>query len=832
MKYILLFFLVFAVFDLDASYPESSCGSPASNISVVERIIKKMTLEQKVGQIIMPDIDEVTPSEAKEYQLGTILNGGGKFPNKNKYSSVSDWKNLSEEFYKSSPIVDGKLVPVLWGTDAVHGHNNVIGATIFPHNIGLGSTMNPSLIRNIGDAVAKELLSTGIIWTFAPTIAVPQNDLWGRTYEGYSENSELVSELGKAMILGLQGDSKDFLDENHVLATAKHFLGDGGTVNGIDQGNTILSEKDLIEVHGKPYLSAIDACIQSVMASFNSWNGIKMHGNEYILNDILRNDMGFDGLVVGDWNGHGQIPGCTKSSCPESFNAGVDIFMVPDEWQSLYKNTLDQVKQGIIDESRLDDAVRKILTVKFKVGLLNGRKPHEYSANNIGSEKHRQIARQAVRESMVLLKNNENALPIESQKHILVVGEASRNIKNQMGGWTITWQGRGNSNSDFPRTLSIYEAIKNKVESIGGTVEYSNNGSYKTKPDVVIFVYGEEPYAEGDGDRKNLFFINNDKNFLSYMQNIKSLNIETVSLFLSGRPLIVNHELNLSDAFVQLWLPGTAVEGVADVIFTKKDNKIDHDFSGRLSFSWPRTSDQKVLNFGNMPYDPLFAYGYGLSYSDDVFVSKLLEENKFTQPNEITVFLGSAYPSYHEVVSYFSLQKKEEVYDGVNSDIYLDEKSGLKISKFDYKKQDDAKQIDFGNNNTYKTWRISGSSENISYMKDGVIQLVLKPQTLSDESITLSFGCFKNEDQIRESGSRDCYKTIDISNYLHKNFDNKWKELNIPIKCLDDDNFELSNITNRGQLSTTGNWKLDVHSIKYINNQGYNSCSINISDYE
>ena len=241
MKYILLFFLVFAVFDLDASYPESSCGSPASNISVVERIIKKMTLEQKVGQIIMPDIDEVTQSEAKEYQLGTILNGGGKFPNKNKYSSVSDWKNLSDEFYKSSPIVDGKLVPVLWGTDAVHGHNNVIGATIFPHNIGLGSTMNPSLIRNIGDAVAKELLSTGIIWTFAPTIAVPQNDLWGRTYEGYSENSELVSELGKAMILGLQGDSKDFLDENHVLATAKHFLGDGGTVNGIDQGNTILS---------------------------------------------------------------------------------------------------------------------------------------------------------------------------------------------------------------------------------------------------------------------------------------------------------------------------------------------------------------------------------------------------------------------------------------------------------------------------------------------------------------------------------------------------------------------------------------------------------------
>lgn len=832
MKYISIFILIFTVLDIGASYPESSCGSPINSIPVVDSIIKKMTLEQKVGQIIMPDIDEVSPSEAREYQLGTILNGGGKFPNKNKYSSVSDWKNLSKEFYNSSPIVDGKLVPILWGTDAVHGHNNVIGATIFPHNIGLGSTMNPLLIKSIGDAVAKELLSTGIIWTFAPTIAVPQNDLWGRTYEGYSENPILVSELGKAMILGLQGDSKEFLDENHVLATAKHFLGDGGTADGIDQGNTILSEKDLIEVHGKPYFSAIDACIQSVMASFNSWNGIKMHGNEYFLNDILRVDMGFDGLVVGDWNGHGQIPGCTKSSCPESFNAGVDIFMVPDEWKLLYKNTLNQVKQGIINESRLDDAVRKILTVKFKTGLLDGRKPHEYSSNNIGSVKHRQIARQAVRESMVLLKNNENVLPIQSQKHILVVGEASRNIKNQMGGWTITWQGRDNSNSDFPNTLSIYEAIKSKVESIGGTIEYSSNGSFETKPDVVIFVYGEEPYAEGDGDRKNLFFNNNDKNFLNYMQNIKSLDIETVSLFLSGRPLIVNHELNLSDAFVQLWLPGTAVEGISDVIFTKKDNKIDHDFSGKLSFSWPKTSDQKVLNKGDKQYDPLFAYGYGLSYSDEVFVTRLLEENKFTQPNEITVFLGSAYPSYHEVVSYFSSQKKEEVYDGVNSDIYFDEKSGLKISKFDYKKQDDAKQIDFGKNNTYKTWRISGSHENISYMKNGAIQIVLKPQTLSNESISLSFGCFKDESQINESESSDCYKSIDISNYLRENFDTKWKELNIPIKCLDNNDFELSHLTNRAQLSTSGNWKLDIHSIKYINNQGYNSCSINISDYE
>ena len=314
----------------------------------IESIINKMTLEQKVGQIIMPDIDEVTPNEAKKYQLGTFLNGGGKFPNKNKNSSVDDWKKLSKEFYDASPIVDGRVIPILWGTDAVHGHNNVIGATIFPHNIGLGSTMNPDLVKKIGEVVAKEVLSTGIPWTFAPTIAVPQNDLWGRTYEGYSEDPELVSELGKSMILGLQGEGAEFLDNNHVLATAKHFLGDGGTEFGIDQGNTILEEENLKNIHGKPYFAAINSCIQTVMASFNSWNGQKAHGSEYLLKNVLRDQMGFKGLVVGDWNGHGQVPGCSKENCPESFNAGVDIFMAPDEWKPLYKNTLQQVKQGVM----------------------------------------------------------------------------------------------------------------------------------------------------------------------------------------------------------------------------------------------------------------------------------------------------------------------------------------------------------------------------------------------------------------------------------------------------------------------------------------------------
>jgi len=637
---------------------------------LINNLINKMTLEQKVGQIIMPDIDEVTPAEAKAYQLGTFLNGGGKFPNKNKNSSINDWKELSKEYYDASPVVEGIVIPILWGTDAVHGHNNVIGATIFPHNIGLGSTMNASLIKSIGEVVAKEVLSTGIPWTFAPTIAVPQNDLWGRTYEGYSEDPELVSLLGEAMIKGLQGEGKEFLDDNHVLATAKHFLGDGGTKNGVDQGNTILSEQKLKDIHGKPYFDAINSCIQTVMASFNSWNGQKAHGSEYLLNNILRDQMGFRGLVVGDWNGHGQVPGCSKESCPESFNAGVDIFMAPDEWKPLYINTLRQVKEGIIKEERLDQAVKNILSVKYLLGMFNERKPHEYPFNYIGDSRHKDIARQAVRESIVLLKNNNKTLPITSNKHILVIGDSANKITKHMGGWTITWQGRENTNDEFPNSLSIFEAIKLKAESNGSTVEFSDNANYKKKPDLVIFVYGEDPYAEGDGDRKTLFYQNHDKSFKNYMKQISDQKISSVSLFISGRPLIINEELNLSDAFVQLWLPGSAIEGVTDVIFTNQENKISYDFKGKLSYSWPKNSSQFELNFGDANYDPLFKYKYGLSYKDNIFIDLVNVEDSKPAPSEVTLFVGSAYPSYREVISYFDPIKNQITYEGISSDVF------------------------------------------------------------------------------------------------------------------------------------------------------------------
>ena len=615
--FVLIIFSSYISAQVDWSNP-NACKLPNQS-DLTNRILNNMTLEQKVGHVIMPEINSVTPEEVKKYQFGTILNGGGGFPNQNKNSSVQDWKNLSKKYYEASPVIDGVKVPILWGTDAVHGHNNVIGATIFPHNIGLGATRNELLVRKIGNAVAKEVASTGIIWTFAPTVAVPKNDLWGRTYEGFSENTDLVSSLGKSFIIGLQGESESFLDEDHILATVKHFVGDGGTNNGIDQGNTIIDEFLLKEVHAKPYYDAINECALSIMASFNSWNGKKMHGNKYLLTEVLKSQMGFNGFIVGDWNGHGQIPGCEDNNCPDALISGVDIYMVPTEWESLYFNTLEQVRNGVIPIERLNDAVQRILIVKEHLGLFNQRVPHNYNKNFLGSKDHIALAREAVRESIVLLKNHNNNLPMNPNKKYLIVGEMSHQIENQMGGWTITWQGKSwegvnLSNEDFPNTQSIFDSLSNFIIQNGGSIEYSKDGSYKNKPDTVIFVYGETPYAEGEGDIVNLNFSKNNRNLLRKMRMFQKNNISVVSLFISGRPLIVDNEIKYSDSFVSIWLPGTAVEGINDVIFSNKDGSINYDFKGKLSFSWPSKTSNNPLNENDEDYLPLYKYGYGLTY--------------------------------------------------------------------------------------------------------------------------------------------------------------------------------------------------------------------------
>lgn len=590
--------------------------------AVVGLVVAEMTIAEKVGQMVQAEISAVSSEEVRQFNLGSVLNGGGSWPN-GMNSSIADWVALADSYYEASTDTsDGGVgIPLIWGTDAVHGHNNVIGATIFPHNIGLGATNNPALMRQIGEITALEVAVTGIDWVFAPTLAVVRDDRWGRTYEGYSEDPEIVRAYAGEIVKGMQGDDSNRFGSAKVIATAKHFIGDGGTQNGIDQGNTVVSENILRDIHAQGYFSALGAGAQTVMASYNSWNGAKLHGSDYLLTDVLKEQMGFDGFVIGDWNGHGQVPGCSDGQCAQAIMAGVDMIMVPFAWQQFIENTIAQVENGTIPMSRIDDAVTRILRVKMRAGFADKVKPSErLHANNnalLGSAAHRAVARQAVRESLVLLKNSDNILPLSPNANVLVAGSGANDIGKQSGGWTISWQGVENANNSFPGGTTIYAGIQSAVSAAGGTTRLSVGGNYSgAKPDVAIVVFGESPYAEGVGDLNNIEYQNGNKSDLALLQSLRDQGIPVVSIFLSGRPLWVNKELNASNAFVAAWLPGSEGGGIADVIFKNAAGETNFDFSGKLSFSWPRSTSQVILNRNDADYDPLFAYGFGLTYQD------------------------------------------------------------------------------------------------------------------------------------------------------------------------------------------------------------------------
>ncbi len=474
----------------------------------VERLLERMTLEQKVGQIIQAELASVTPADVKAFHLGSVLNGGGSFPGRDRHAAAADWVAAADAFYDASMDESdgGVAIPIIWGTDAVHGHNNVIGATLFPHNVGLGAARDPELVRRIAEATAREVAVTGLDWAFAPTLAVSRDQRWGRAYESYSEDPAVVAALGRAAVTGLQGGgaSETPFGPASVIATAKHFIGDGGTALGRDRGNTVIDEAGLRAVHGQGYEAALAAGVQTVMASYSSWNGDTMHGNRYLLHDVLKERMGFDGFVIGDWNGHALVPGCSNASCPDAINAGVDMIMVPTDWKAFYANTLAQVRSGEIAPDRLDDAVRRILRVKVRAGLFDKGRPSSRPLAGktewLGHPDHRALARQAVRESLVLLKNNGGLLPLEPSRTILVAGDGADDIARQSGGWTITWQGTDTSNTDFPGATSILAGIERAVRGAGGTAILSPDGAFETPPDAAIVVFGEDPYAEMPGD--------------------------------------------------------------------------------------------------------------------------------------------------------------------------------------------------------------------------------------------------------------------------------------------------------------------------------------------
>jgi len=580
----------------------------------VQAILARMTLEQKVGQIIQADIASVTPEDVRRYRLGSVLNGGNSGPGGDDLAPAQDWLALADAFYEASMDVGPgePAIPIVWGTDAVHGHSNIVGATIFPHNVGLGAARDPELIERIGKVTAVEIRVTGQEWTFAPTVAVPQDYRWGRAYEGYSSDPALVAAYVGSMIRGLQGppSTTPILAGPHVAASTKHYLADGATTDGKDQGDAAISELELRLVHGAPYIPAIESGVATIMTSFSSWNGVKLSAHRGLVTDVLKGRMNYGGLVITDWNAHGQVAGCSNASCPRAVDAGIDMFMAPDSWRMLYDSTLAQVRDGTIAMERLDDAVERVLRLKERLGLFDMGKPSQRALSGeydlLGAPDHRAVAREAVRKSMVLLKNT-GVLPLQPGGRILVAGDAAHDIARQSGGWTLSWQGTGLDNSLFPGATSLWEGIEQAATASGGSAELSPEGSFTERPDAAIVVFGETPYAEFQGDIASLQLRPELRRPIATMQRLKQQGIPVVAVMITGRPLYVNEALNAADAFVAAWLPGSEGGGVADMLFAAADGAPAHEFQGLLPTAWPATAQHRG--------ETLYPFGYGLRYA-------------------------------------------------------------------------------------------------------------------------------------------------------------------------------------------------------------------------
>ena len=791
---------------------------PALNIEVkadpaveskVSDILSTMTLEQKIAQMIQPEIRNITVEDMRQYGFGSYLNGGGAFPNNDKHATPDDWVALAEKLYQASvdDSLDGSTIPTMWGTDAVHGHNNVIGATLFPHNIGLGAANNPELVEEIAHITAKEVMATGIDWVFAPTVAVVRDDRWGRTYESYSEDPAIVREYAASVVKGLQGAAeKDFLSDQRVISTVKHFVGDGGTVGGDDQGDNIASEQDLFDIHAQGYVGGLTAGAQSVMASFNSWNGEKLHGHKYLLTDVLKEQMGFDGFVVGDWNGHGQVASCNNEDCAQAINAGLDIFMVPSDWKVLYDNTIAQVKDGTIAMSRIDDAVRRILRVKVRAGLFDkpspANRPLSADRSLIGKAEHREVAAQAVRESLVLLKNKDKTLPLSATKRIMVAGDGADNIGKQSGGWSVTWQGTNNTNDDFPGGSSIYDGIKAHVENGGGDVELSVDGSFETKPDVAIVVFGEEPYAEGHGDRETLIYQHGSKKDLALLEKLKSQGIPVVSVFISGRPMWVNAELNASNAFVAAWLPGSEGAAVADVLFGK------HDFKGKLSFSWP-SEPQQIVNKGDETYEPLLPYGFGLTFdAENVLSDSLNTEIKVsTDNNEAMEVLNGAVQSPW-VLWLYSGDESLTVSASTHT------VGALTYRTVDKVVQEDARKVTF-DGSEFAAMRFASKSffrEDLSaqLLTQGALSFNVSRHSDITQPVTVGMNC---EGEGDAPGS--CSTQLDISEQLKAMPVDTWTNVSIDLQCFVDEGIDFTGLVVPFELGSAGKASLSVADIQF-----------------
>jgi beta-glucosidase len=776
----------------------------------VSSLLKKMTVEEKVGQVIQGDIASMKPEDMKKYHLGSILAGGGSAPGGNERAPAKEWLKLADEFYTASIDTSngGVGIPMIWGIDAMHGHSNIVGAVLFPHNVGLGATRDPKLLAEIAHVTAQQVRTTGIEWIFAPTVTVPQDDRWGRSYEGYSEDPNVVASYSGVFVKSLQGEpaAKDFLQGAHVISSTKHFLADGGTENGRDQGDAKIPETVLRDIHNAGYVPAIESGVQTIMISFSSWNGMKHTGNKGLITDVLKKRMNFDGFTVGDWNAHGQVEGCTNDNCPQALNAGLDMYMAPDSWRGLYDNTLKQVKDGTIKMERLDDAVTRILRVKFRAGIfeagLPSKRPLAGDFKLLNSPEQRTIARQAVRESLVLLKNNGGVLPLAANKHVLVTGDGADNISKQSGGWTITWQGTGLNNADFPGGTSVWGGVKAATKAAGGSAELSTDGSYKKKPDVAIVVFGENPYAEFQGDLKVLTLPGSMTQHLDIMKKLQDEKIPVVAILLSGRPLWQNREINLANAYVAAWLPGTEGEGISDVLFRKKDGSVDHDFSGKLSYSWPRNAAGAPLNVGQEGYDPLYAFGFGMTYTDKAETAPLPEDPGIAAELMSTgTFLDKG-----AAVAPWSLRVVNGN-DGTRiTTTPIDAIGGrVKVTAVDDQVQEGARRFVFAGDGPATIQISSEGSADLSREANGDVMLLVRLRRDADapKDVTLGMDC-----------GAGCGGTLPFAETLGGIAAGKFATVGVPLKCFAKAGAAVGKVNHPLSIASSGKLDLTLSQVK------------------
>ncbi|MDW7679220.1 MAG: glycoside hydrolase family 3 N-terminal domain-containing protein [bacterium] len=595
ITYITLVICLILLININPIASQTYLDSTALVDERVEDLLSRMTLDEKIGQMTQADRRYLdNESDITTFALGSLLSGGGSAPANN---SPSSWADMYDN-YQSKALATRLGIPLIYGIDAVHGHNNVKGAVIFPHNIGMGCTGNPELVQQAARITAKEVAGTGIDWTFAPCIAVPLDERWGRTYEGFAETAEITKLMSAASVKGLQGDS--LWDRETILACAKHYVGDGGTTGGQDQGNTEIDEATLRAVHLPGYIAAIESGVGSIMASFNSWKGQKVHGSHYLLTTVLKEELGFEGFVVSDWAGIDQLPGDYTSDVEASINAGIDMVMVPDKYVTFISTLKLLVQQGKVSQERIDDAVRRILRIKFKLSLFERPYTDRFLTAQIGSDSHRAVGRECVHQSLVLLKKKDNILPLPNENFkIHVAGKNADDLGNQCGGWTISWQG---SSGEITTGTTILQAIKGAAPN--ATISYSVDGVGASGSDIGVVVIGETPYAEGQGDRSDLNLAKND---ITAVRNMKSAGIPVIVVLISGRPMILEPIWHFCDVFIAAWLPGTEGQGVADVLFG------DYTPTGKLTHSWPRNMLQIPINIGDTDYDPLFEYGFGIT---------------------------------------------------------------------------------------------------------------------------------------------------------------------------------------------------------------------------